>query len=529
MTDNGLRFLMSKEGYRQQAYLDKASKVWTIGYGNTYWPNGTKVKKGDKLVSKADAFNLLKSVISTFENSIKNSLTIEVYNTLNDNQKDALTSLSYNIGVGNFNKSTVCSLVKNNKDDHNIRDAFMMWNKSGGKVLNGLTKRRAEEAAMYFGEHVNIPDIDLTSSGTISTSSGTVAQYMYDPNFGDNNMFYELSNNPDWTVTPFKKYPRRSNDWSSLVVGPSCPKVGDLLFSFHDGASSGNHHHVAIYLGMHDGKKYVAEGKSRRGNKIYEATNSGVQVIDIGKSRLSLDSDIITHFAHCNSANILQTSRRESQLGLCSNYGSHTDFSNINYRYAPVVGEDKMKHFTLIDKNNEDKSSLIYSKTAHSNKINNVPSTQQRQNLVNLVNYLLDPLYEAVEAAGIGKLFVSSGFRNHELNSRVHGEKDSQHISGEAADIQISGCKGSAGNALLKVAQLLISLEASGFSYDQLIFEGFNNDEDYQALRPSWLHMSFKSKEKNKRYSDPKKLLCWKENRGYKTLTPDEVLSKPTT
>lgn len=535
MTDNGLKFLMSKEGCRKKAYWDKTGKVWTIGYGNTYWPDGTPVKEGDVLASDADAFNLLKAVIPSFENSIKNSLTSAVYNTLNDNQKDALTSLTYNIGGGNFKSSTVCKRVKANKDDRTIKDAFMMWNKSGGQVLKGLVTRRSEEAAMYFSEPVNIPNIDITSSGTTSTSTGTVVQYAYDPNFGDDNMFYELSHSPDWVVTPFKKYPRRSNDWTPLVVGPSCPKVGDLLFAFHDGVSSGQHHHVAIYLGMHDGKKYVAEGKSRRGNKIYDATNSGVQVMDIGNSRLSLDGDIITHFAHCNSANILQTSKQANQVGLgsSSGNGSQTTFSNTNYSYEPAVGEDKMKHFNLIDDKKylykAGSSSLIYSYTAHKYNINNATTQEQRQNLVNLVNYLLDPLYEAVEAEGIGKLFASSGFRNKEVNSKIPGAESSQHMSGQAADIQISGCKGSSGNALLKVAQLLLTLEnTSGFSYDQLILEGFNNDADYQALRPVWLHMSFKSKEKNRKYSDVNKLLSWRKGYGYKPLTPEQVLSKPT-
>lgn len=537
MTDNGLKFLMSKEGCRTDAYWDATGKVWTIGYGNTYWADGTPVKQGDKLSSNADALALLKAVVPKFEASVRNSVTAAVYDTLTDGQKDALTSLTYNIGGGNFQKSTVCKRVKANKNDRTIKDAFMMWNKSGGQVLKGLVTRRAEEAAMYFNEPVEIPNIDLSGGGsTTSTSSGTIVQTAYDPNFGDDNMFYELSHSSDWTVTPFKKYPRRSNNWSPLVSGSTCPKVGDILFAFHDGVTSGQHHHVAIYMGMHDGKKYVAEGKSRRGSKIYEATNSGVQVSDMANSRLALDGDIITHFAHCNKISITQTDKQASRVGLASvgSVGTPTSFNNTNYSYTPAVGEENMKHFNLIDEKQyrykAGNSSLIYSNTAHSNNLSNAPTQEHRQNLVNLVNYLLDPLYEAVEAEGIGKLFASSGYRSQEVNAKIPGAEGSQHMKGQAADIQITGCKGSAGNALLKVAQLLLTLEqTSGFSYDQMILEGFNSNDDYQALRPVWLHLSFKSKSTNRTYKDVNKLLSWKKSVGYKPLTPEQVLSKPTT
>jgi len=59
-------------------------------------------------------------------------------------------SFAFNVGVGNLKKSTLLKKVNANPADESIRAEFMKWNKAGGKVLNGLTKRRAEEADLYF-------------------------------------------------------------------------------------------------------------------------------------------------------------------------------------------------------------------------------------------------------------------------------------------------------------------------------------------------------------------------------------------
>lgn len=528
MTEKGLKFLMTKEGCRKNAYWDEHGKVWTIGYGNTYWADDTPVKEGDVLKSNEEALELLKLVIPKYENAVKSALTSEVYNTLSNNQKDALTSLVYNIGGGNFKTSTVCKRVKANKNDRTIKDAFNMWNKSGGKVLKGLVKRRAEEGAMYFDEPVVIPDLPTIVESPVPQTRPPASQ-VYNYSYGDSNMFYELSHSSDWVVTKFKIIPKKTNNWKSLLTNTSRPKVGDLLFAYHDGKDSGEHDHVAIYLGVHEGNIYVAEGISVSGTNIFE-NNKKVQIAKIQDSRLAYDTDVITHFAHCVKKEIQQTSYSEN-AGLASKTGNNIV---IDYNYKPVYGEDKMKHFTLIDdkayRYKSGESSLTYSDTAHnagkSNVIKDVPT---RQNLVNLVNNLLDPLYEIVEQQGIGKIYVSSGYRNEEVNRLIGGASESQHKIGQAVDIQVYPKSGTRGDALLRIAQVILKAEDDiGLSYDQMILEKFDTPADEAALRPTWIHLSFKSKEANRGYNNSTKLMKWNSNtRKYTALSRQEVLDKP--
>ena len=537
MTDKSLKLLIGFESLPKEnpleAYWDSHGKVWTIGYGNTYWPDGTPVKKGDKLKSTDEAVEMLKLIVPKYENLVKSALGNSVYNSLTDNQKDALTSLTYNIGSGNFKKSTVCRLVKTNKNDHAIKDAFMMWNKSGGEVLKGLVTRRAKESAFYFNEPVEIPDVVVKTSTTPTKEVVKQKTQIYDYTYGNGNMFYELSHSSDWVVTKFKKIPRKANNWQTMLTGTTVPKVGDLLFAYHDAKTKGTHDHVAIYLGIHGGHIYVAEGISVSGVEIYE-NNKKVHIARIEDSRLAYETDIITHFAHCLKAEIKQvandTPSEEGSVGVDSKNRKNGYDIKIDYNIQPAIGEDKMKHFTLVDTRRGAKSSLTYSDTAHSKGIQNTITNEARQNLVNLVNYLLDPLYEAVLSQGIGKIFVSSGYRNEELNKKIGGAEKSQHKSGQAVDIQVKDYSGgSPGNALLKIAQMVLRMEESGqISYDQMILEKFNSPADRIAFHPVWIHISFISKEANRKYSNGTKLMIWDSNTGkYIHVTKEEVLSKP--
>jgi lysozyme len=68
----------------------------------------------------------------------------------NQNQFDAMVSLAFNIGLGNFKKSSVLKKFNLDPNDKTIEDSFNLWNKGGGKVLAGLTIRRVAEAKLYF-------------------------------------------------------------------------------------------------------------------------------------------------------------------------------------------------------------------------------------------------------------------------------------------------------------------------------------------------------------------------------------------
>jgi lysozyme len=140
----GTTIIRKFEGLKLQAYLCPAN-VWTIGYGSTFYENGSKVQQGDKItLDRAD--KLLAEMVKRFEISVKGL----VKSSINDNQLGALTSFAFNVGVGAFSKSTLLRKVNANPNDLTIRNEFMRWTKAGGKVLKGLVTRREAEANLYF-------------------------------------------------------------------------------------------------------------------------------------------------------------------------------------------------------------------------------------------------------------------------------------------------------------------------------------------------------------------------------------------
>jgi lysozyme len=150
INDIGLKLIADFEGLSLVPYYataeEKQKGIVTIGYGNTFYPNGTKVKITDVQITKAKAMEYLKFVADSFAVKVDSLVTSNV----TQNQFNALVSLAYNIGLGNFDKSTILKLVNNNPNDGNIAKEFLKWNKQAGKVLNGLTNRRIKESALYF-------------------------------------------------------------------------------------------------------------------------------------------------------------------------------------------------------------------------------------------------------------------------------------------------------------------------------------------------------------------------------------------
>ena len=138
MTQQGLDLIKKYEGLRLEAYKCPAG-VWTIGYGHT-----KGVIKGMK-ISKEEAETLLKQDVSIVELQVVNTV-----GKLSDCKIDALVSFAYNVGIAAFRNSTLCRKVKANSDDPAIRNEFMKWIYAGGKKLQGLERRRKEEAEMYF-------------------------------------------------------------------------------------------------------------------------------------------------------------------------------------------------------------------------------------------------------------------------------------------------------------------------------------------------------------------------------------------
>ena len=141
---DGLDLIKSFEGLRLQSYLCSAN-VPTIGYGTTIYPNGIKVKLGES-ITLANADKCFEVDIQKFVIAVNNLVRVN----LTQNQFNALVSFSYNVGIGNFNRSTLLKLVNANPDDDRIRSEFMKWDKAGGKVVKGLTNRRKIESDIYY-------------------------------------------------------------------------------------------------------------------------------------------------------------------------------------------------------------------------------------------------------------------------------------------------------------------------------------------------------------------------------------------
>ena len=145
LNKKGIEMMHKYEGLKLTAYLCPA-KVWTIGYGNTFYEDGSKVKQGDK-ITKERAEQLFFNITNkNFAEPLLKLLKVE----LNENQFSALVCFAYNVGTGALAKSTLLRKVNINPNDLTIRNEFMRWNKAGGKVLRGLTLRRESEANLYF-------------------------------------------------------------------------------------------------------------------------------------------------------------------------------------------------------------------------------------------------------------------------------------------------------------------------------------------------------------------------------------------
>lgn len=139
ISEKGVELIAKYEGCRLDAYKCPAG-VWTIGYGHTIG-----VKQGDTLPSKQAAKTLLKEDLKKYGDYVNNCRQKGLITfPLNQNQFDALTSFTYNCGNGSLQK------LVSGRDAATIADKLLLYNKGGGKVLAGLTKRRQEERELFL-------------------------------------------------------------------------------------------------------------------------------------------------------------------------------------------------------------------------------------------------------------------------------------------------------------------------------------------------------------------------------------------
>ncbi len=137
-SSKGIALITEFEGFREKAYQDVVG-IWTIGYGFTLG-----VQPGDT-ITKAQAKARLARELDGYEAAVTRACT----NEPNQNEFDALVCFAFNVGVSGMAKSSV--IKAHNRGDHQAAArAFSLWNKAGGKVWPGLTRRRAAEAALYL-------------------------------------------------------------------------------------------------------------------------------------------------------------------------------------------------------------------------------------------------------------------------------------------------------------------------------------------------------------------------------------------
>lgn len=134
----GIDLIKKYEGFKPGAYRCSAG-VWTIGYGTTHG-----VKQGEIITRKKAEEHLLKH-LSGVEKTIEEYVTVN----LTQNQYDALASFIYNVGEGNFVKSTLLKRL-NKKDTFGAAQEFPKWKKANGTIFEDLKRRRAEERALFL-------------------------------------------------------------------------------------------------------------------------------------------------------------------------------------------------------------------------------------------------------------------------------------------------------------------------------------------------------------------------------------------
>lgn len=140
-SEKGKALIREFEGLRLTAYKAvKNEEYYTIGYGHY----GADVTKG-KTITKEQAEELFIKDITPIEQHL-NAMHVN----FTQNEFDALVSLIFNIGIGNFKTSTLRRKIMENRDDDAIHKEFLRWIYSGGVMLPGLVKRREREANLFL-------------------------------------------------------------------------------------------------------------------------------------------------------------------------------------------------------------------------------------------------------------------------------------------------------------------------------------------------------------------------------------------
>lgn len=146
ITDSYLAKLKEFEGLRLVAYKprgEKATSAYTIGYGHYGVPRGTEI-------SESRAEELLLEDLTRCQDELVAVLGAGRYLSFSLSRCCALLDFVYNLGIGNFRKSTLLKKIQGNASDTSIQYEFLRWNRSGKRVLPGLTKRCMYRSNLWY-------------------------------------------------------------------------------------------------------------------------------------------------------------------------------------------------------------------------------------------------------------------------------------------------------------------------------------------------------------------------------------------
>ena len=147
--DEAVRLVKKYEGFRAGPYICPAG-VPTIGYGNTYYPNGQKVSMKDTPITEPDAVKMLKDVVEK-DFVAKLEKTIPYWGEMSDGQRSALISFAYNLGAnfyGSDGFNTISRVLREKKWDE-VPAALLLYRNPGSAFEEGLRRRREEEGKVW--------------------------------------------------------------------------------------------------------------------------------------------------------------------------------------------------------------------------------------------------------------------------------------------------------------------------------------------------------------------------------------------
>ena len=142
--DEGVNLIKRYEGCSLSVYLDPIN-ICTIGFGSTYGLVGNRLDSSHRDITEDEAEYLLKRELRSTENAVARMVS----SSLTSNQFSALCCLVYNIGSGNFRRSTI-RMKLNRKDFNSAAKEFPKWRRAGGIILRGLVRRRRQEQILFL-------------------------------------------------------------------------------------------------------------------------------------------------------------------------------------------------------------------------------------------------------------------------------------------------------------------------------------------------------------------------------------------